>query len=54
MATTLAAEDVSQIWEAFKADPTNQELRNKLVDHKQYIEERGDDLPEIRDWTWPY
>jgi xylulose-5-phosphate/fructose-6-phosphate phosphoketolase len=29
-------------------------LRNKLVEHKQYIQERGDDLPEIRDWTWPY
>jgi xylulose-5-phosphate/fructose-6-phosphate phosphoketolase len=29
-------------------------LRNRLVEHKQYIRERGDDLPEIRDWTWPY
>jgi xylulose-5-phosphate/fructose-6-phosphate phosphoketolase len=29
-------------------------LRNKLVEHKQYIRERGDDLPAIRDWTWPY
>jgi xylulose-5-phosphate/fructose-6-phosphate phosphoketolase len=29
-------------------------LRNKLVEHKQYIRERGDDLPEIRGWTWPY
>jgi len=29
-------------------------LRNKLVEHNQYIRERGDDLPEIRDWTWPY
>jgi len=29
-------------------------LRNRLVDHKQYIRERGDDLPEIRDWTWSY
>jgi xylulose-5-phosphate/fructose-6-phosphate phosphoketolase len=31
-----------------------QYLRNRLVEHRQYIHERGDDLPEIRDWTWPY
>jgi xylulose-5-phosphate/fructose-6-phosphate phosphoketolase len=29
-------------------------LRNQLVQHKQYICEHGDDLPEIRDWKWPY
>jgi RNA polymerase sigma factor FliA len=28
----LAMEDVSQVWEAFKADPENQDLRNRLVE----------------------
>jgi len=29
-------------------------LRDKLVDHKQYIHGHGDDMPEIQNWTWPY
>jgi xylulose-5-phosphate/fructose-6-phosphate phosphoketolase len=29
-------------------------LRTQLVNHKQYICEHGDDVPEIRDWQWPY
>ncbi|HEY3863341.1 MAG TPA: phosphoketolase family protein [Verrucomicrobiae bacterium] len=29
-----------------------QELRDKLIDHKEYIARNGQDLPEVRDWKW--
>jgi xylulose-5-phosphate/fructose-6-phosphate phosphoketolase len=29
-----------------------QEVRDKLIDHKQYVTRYGQDLPEVREWKW--
>jgi xylulose-5-phosphate/fructose-6-phosphate phosphoketolase len=29
-----------------------QAIRDKLIEHRQHIERYGEDMPEIREWTW--
>ena len=50
------ANDVLERVERFKyrRDHLQQLIRDKLVEHKQYICKYGEDLPEVRNWKWPY
>jgi xylulose-5-phosphate/fructose-6-phosphate phosphoketolase len=33
---------------------TKQAMRDRLIEHRNYIVQRGEDMPEVREWRWPY
>jgi len=38
----------------YHAAYAKQNIRDKLIDHKEYIVKYGEDMPEVRDWKWPF
>ena len=36
-----------------RAAYTRQLMRDRLAEHRAYIREHGEDLPSVRDWSWP-
>lgn len=37
---------------ASRAAHAKQEMRERLIEHKEYIYEHGEDIPDIREWVW--
>jgi len=35
-----------------RAAYAKQAIRDRLIEHKQYISRYGDDMPDVKDWTW--
>jgi len=36
-----------------RGEHAEEALRDALAAHRAYVRQTGDDLPEVRDWTWP-
>jgi len=36
----------------YRAAALKQAMQDRIIDHKDYIRLRGEDLPEVREWRW--
>lgn len=43
---------VEKLWP--HAGYAKQAIRDKLIEHKEYIYEHGEDMPEVRNWEWSF
>jgi xylulose-5-phosphate/fructose-6-phosphate phosphoketolase len=51
----LAMDAIARIPQlGYKAAYVKQALQDKLIEHKHYIHKYGEDMPEVREWKWPY
>ena len=48
----LAMDAVNRLQTGSRGVYLQQKLRDKLIEHKRYIDRYGQDMPEIREWTW--
>jgi len=49
----LVIDVIQRVPQAGESGPhLKQRLEDKLTEHQHYIEQNGQDLPEIRNWTW--
>jgi xylulose-5-phosphate/fructose-6-phosphate phosphoketolase len=37
----------------YRAAHLRQLMRDKLIEHREYITRHGQDMPEIIEWKWP-
>jgi xylulose-5-phosphate/fructose-6-phosphate phosphoketolase len=37
-----------------RAAHLKQKMRDRRVEHREYVRLHGDDMPDVRDWKWPY
>ena len=51
--TTLSADVIDRVAQlGARATYFEQAIRDRLIEHRQYIETRGEDMPAISNWRW--